>query len=69
MSTKLLAHGRSSAITLPPDLATPSVDQQIADFIDGRSDGAALMLALYGEIADEPLPPRFAQLLNGWRSR
>ena len=68
MSTQLQALGLSSAIALPTDLATPSVDRQIADFVHGRSDGAELMQALYGDVEDEPLPPRLADLLLAWRS-
>jgi hypothetical protein len=53
---------------VPADLALPAVHQQIVDFVDGRSDGAELMLALYGDFAEEELPPRLAALLRSWRS-
>ena len=68
MRTKQLPHGHSSAVTLPPDLAAPSIDRLIGDFVYGRSDGAELMLALYDDVAHEELPPRFAELLKAWRN-
>jgi hypothetical protein len=68
MSEKLALPGISGGISLPSDVELPSLDRQIIDFLDGRSDGAELMLALYGDIADEPLPPRLAELLRLWRS-
>lgn len=68
MSEKLTIPGVSCGITVPDAIELPSLDRQIIDFLDGRSDGAALMLALYGDILDEPLPPRLARLLERWRS-
>jgi hypothetical protein len=52
----------------PAKPAAPSVERQIIDFLNGRSDGAELMLAIYGDVADEPLPPRLAQLVERWRT-
>ena len=69
MSEKITIPGVSRGITVPPDLDIPSVYRQIVDFLDGRSDGAELMLAFYGDLADEVLPPRLAALLEHWRSR
>ena len=43
------------------------VSQDIADFLDGRNDGARLMRALYGDIADGEIPPRFKVLIENWR--
>jgi|AmaraimetP72IA01_FD_contig_31_9283776_length_454_multi_10_in_0_out_0_2 hypothetical protein len=45
------------------------VSQEIADFLDGHSDGARLMKALYGEIGDEEIPPRFKALIERWERR
>lgn len=45
------------------------VSQEIADFLDGRSDGARLMRALYGEIGDEEIPPRFKAMIERWERR
>jgi hypothetical protein len=45
------------------------VSQEIADFLDGRNDGARLMRALYGEIGDAEIPPRFKALIERWRRR
>jgi hypothetical protein len=43
-------------------------ERQVIDFVEGHSDGAELMLAIYGDIADDAaLPPRLAALLERWR--
>ena len=57
-----------SCIGVPANPAAPSVERQIIDFLNGRSDGAELMLAIYGDVAAEPLPPRLAQLVERWRT-
>ena len=68
MIEKMTVPGFSCGIAVPANLATPSVEQQIIDFLDGRSDGAELMLAIYGDVADEPLPPRLAELVKRWQA-
>ena len=45
------------------------VSQEIADFLDGRSDGGRLMRALYGEGGDHEIPPRFKALIERWERR
>ena len=67
MVEKMTIPGLTRGIALPVDLVVPSLERQIIDFLDGRSDGAELMLALYGDVADEPLPPRLAELVKRWR--
>jgi hypothetical protein len=67
MSEKLTVPGTSCGITVPKDVELPSLDQQVVDFVAGRNDGAALMLAFYGDLIDEVLPPRLAALLERWR--
>jgi hypothetical protein len=49
------------------DLSSSSVERQIVDFLEERTDGAALMLALYGDPVSEPLPRGLAELLKQWR--
>src|SRR5258708_39438440 len=66
---KMTVPGLSCGIALPANLAGPSLERQIIDFLDGRSDGAELMLAIYGDVADEKLPPRLAELVKHWRAR
>jgi hypothetical protein len=68
MIEKMTVPGLSCGIAVPANLATPSTEQQIIDFLDGHSDGAELMLALYGDVADEPLPPRLAELVKLWQT-
>src|SRR5260370_26467781 len=69
MVEKMTVPGFSCGIALPANLAGPSLERQIIDFLDGRSDGAELMLAIYGDVADEKLPPRLAELVKHWRAR
>jgi hypothetical protein len=45
-----------------------AIERQILDFLDGRSDGAMLFDALYGDTLDELLPPRLADLVGEWRA-
>ena len=45
------------------------VSQEIADFLEGRNDGARLMQALYGDLGDEEIPPRFKALIERWERR
>ncbi|HEX6840581.1 MAG TPA: hypothetical protein VF113_03600 [Stellaceae bacterium] len=68
MAEKMTIPGLTCGITLPAALALPSLERQVIDFLDGRSDGAELMLALYGDVAEEPLPPRLAELVRRWRA-
>ena len=68
MVEKMTVPGLSCGIAVPANLAAASVERQIIDFLDGRSDGAALMLAIYGDIAEEKLPPRLAELVKRWRA-
>jgi hypothetical protein len=69
VSEKIAIPGTSAGVTLPDSPSAASLERQMVDFLEGRSDGAALMLAIYGEVADEPqLPPRLAALLESWRA-
>jgi hypothetical protein len=67
MVEKMTIPGLTCGIAVPAGLALPSLERQIIDFLDGRSDGTELMLALYGDAADEALPPRLAELVKRWR--
>ncbi len=68
MIEKMTVPGLPCGIARPASLVQPSLERQIIDFLDGRSDGAELMLAIYGDLADETLPPRLAELLKRWRA-
>jgi len=68
MSARLAVPGFANGIAVPAELGTPSVHREIIDFLDGRSDGGGLMLAIYGDLADETLPPSLAALLQRWRA-
>lgn len=46
------------------EIARPSVEDQIADFLDGRTHGEELLHALYDHVLDEPIPPRMKALLQ-----
>ena len=41
-----------------------SVDREIARFLDGESNGHALLNALYGDVLDEPIPERLLATLR-----
>lgn len=43
----------------------PSIEEQIADFLDGRTHGEELLHALYDHVLDEPIPPQMKALLQG----
>ena len=42
-----------------------SIDRRIRDFLNGESHGEDVLGALYGHVADEPLPQRLRALLRG----
>jgi hypothetical protein len=41
-----------------------SIDAQIRDFLDGESDGAALLHQLYDSVLSEPVPERLRAVLK-----
>lgn len=45
-------------------VARPSLDREIGDFIAGRTDGEAVLHALYDHVLDEPVPLRLRALLK-----
>ena len=44
--------------------AGESTTQEIERFLDGKSDGSVLFHALYGGVADEPIPERLLAVLR-----
>ena len=46
------------------DLAALTLDVELERFLTGESDGAPLFQALYGEIADEPIPARLLAVVR-----
>ncbi len=44
--------------------ASLSVGSEIQRFLDGKNDGHVLLNALYGDVADEPIPERLLALLR-----
>jgi hypothetical protein len=43
---------------------TPSVEDQIRDFLDGKTHGESLLHALYDDILDEPVPTQMRDLFR-----
>lgn len=43
----------------------PSIEDRIADFLDGRTHGEELLHMLYDHVLDEPIPPQMKALLRG----
>ncbi|HJU20761.1 MAG TPA: hypothetical protein VJ770_30300 [Stellaceae bacterium] len=50
------------------EMVRPSVEDQIAAFLDGRTHGEELLHALYDHVLDEPIPPQMKALLRGERT-
>jgi hypothetical protein len=42
----------------------PPLEDQIADFLDGRTHGEGLFHALYDHVLDEPIPERMSGLFK-----
>jgi hypothetical protein len=42
----------------------PSLEDQIADFLDGKTCGEKLLHALYDHVLDEPIPERMRCLFE-----
>ena len=42
----------------------PSLEDQIADFLDGKTHGESLLHALYDDILDEPVPDQMRGLFS-----
>jgi hypothetical protein len=49
---------------VPPPAATDAVEEQLTDFLDGRTHGEELLHALYDHILDEPVPERMRALFR-----
>ena len=50
--------------TTKTDLAALTFAVELERFLTGESDGAPLFQALYGEIADEPIPERLLAVVR-----
>ncbi|MGC2199478.1 MAG: NepR family anti-sigma factor, partial [Stellaceae bacterium] len=47
-----------------PDDFAASVEDQLADFLDGRTHAEDLLHALYDHVLDEPVPERLRSLFE-----
>lgn len=56
------AIARNTAPAPKPQI--PSVKDQIAAFLDGRTHGEDLLHTLYDHVLDEPIPESMRRLLN-----
>jgi hypothetical protein len=56
----------STAVYIPcrPAAPRPSVHEQIAAFLDGRTHGEELLHQLYDYVLDEPIPERMRALFE-----
>jgi hypothetical protein len=68
MSARLATPGVAEGVVAAAELAVRSTRREIIDFLECRSDGAARLLAIYGDLAEETLPPRLAALVERWRA-
>jgi hypothetical protein len=53
-----------SEMSAEKDLVNLTVAVEIERFLSGASDGSALFQALYGGVADEPVPQRLVALVR-----
>ena len=49
---------------VPQPEATDTVEQQILDFLEGRTHGENLLHALHDHVLDEPIPERMRALFR-----
>jgi hypothetical protein len=54
----------TNLFTLIVNDAAARIDCQIREFLQGDSEGAELLDALYGDVIDEPIPARLTALLR-----
>jgi hypothetical protein len=47
-----------------PEFLSDSTEEQIIDFLDGRTHGEDLLHALYDRVLDEPVPERMRALFK-----
>jgi hypothetical protein len=50
--------------TVAGHAGSSTTDRRIRAFLNGRSHGEDVLRALYGEVADEPVPDRLRALLR-----
>jgi hypothetical protein len=48
-----------------PRIPPKSTDGEIRDFLNGETNGARLLHAMYDHVLDEPVPERLLALLRG----
>jgi hypothetical protein len=56
--------GAALSAAVESEIIWPSIADQIAAFLDGRTHGEGLLHALYDYVLDEPIPPRMRALLQ-----
>jgi hypothetical protein len=49
---------------IAPTAAAPAISEQIRAFLDGETNGEALLHALYDHILEEPIPPAMLAILQ-----
>jgi hypothetical protein len=49
---------------VPPVEEIDTVGEQLLDFLDGRTDGEALLHTLYDHVLNEPVPERMRALFS-----
>ncbi len=64
MDTISMACSTAVYIASRPAVPRPSVDEQIAAFLDGRTHGEELLHQLYDYVLEEPIPERMRALFE-----
>jgi hypothetical protein len=62
LSPASAGHGAPEPATVPD--RSDKVQQQILDFLDGKTDGEELLHALHDHVLDEPIPERMLALFK-----
>ena len=66
---KVVMHNIQSATAVPTQAtlagSVGSIDRRIRAFLNGEGHGEDVLGALYGRVADEPIPERLRTLLRG----
>jgi hypothetical protein len=57
-------NGPPSPAILCSDVPTDTVEEQILDFLEGRTNGGNLLHALHDHVLDEPIPERMRALFR-----
>jgi len=65
LENELLSPGMLRCGVFPVVEEGDSVEEQVLDFLDGKTHGEDLLHAIYDHVLDEPIPERMRALFSG----